>query len=258
MRGFVRCIALVGAALAAAAASAQIPDEFRNLQVLDPEIDRGELISIMRSFSGDLGVRCTHCHGGRDDLQGTDFASDALATKRTAREMLKMVRAIETGHLAALPVVAEAEGKRRAHVTCYTCHRGMEVPPRETTELLAEVVEEKGAEAVAESFAALRAEHADAGRYDLRAVVLFRLARQRMEQDDLDGALVLLDGLHEVDPDMGDGHALRAQVQIARGDLEAAERALAKAREVEPEARLADWVEGLLARAKEEEAPRDE
>lgn len=94
---------------AAVPVRSQIPDEVTNLQLLDPQIDKEELVSIMRSFALDLGVRCNHCHVGPENLQGMDFASDELATKRTARETIKMVRAIERGHLAALPVVVEGD-----------------------------------------------------------------------------------------------------------------------------------------------------
>lgn len=245
-----RSVPLLIALLVALPAAAQIPEEFENLQVIDSEIERSELISIMRSFTRALGVRCTHCHEGPDDLVGMDFASDELATKRTAREMLEMVRAIESGHLAALPVVEEGSGERRVHVTCYTCHRGMTVPPEESASMLAAIVESSGAREATDRFTELRAEHGDAGRYDLRPVVLFRLAREVMSSGEYDAAIIILDSLHETDPTMGDAYALRAQVEISRGNLEAAETALAKAREVEPEARLANWVEGLLERAR--------
>lgn len=232
-------------------AQAQIPDEFTNLQLLDPEISQGELISLMRGFSRDLGVRCTHCHGGRDDLVGTDFASDALATKRTARAMIKMVRAIQLGHLAALPVAVETAGHVPSGVTCYTCHRGVRTPPRPTADLLEERVATEGAEAAVRTFTELRANYSEGGLYDLRPVVLFRVARQAMESGQNEAALVLLDALHGLAPAMGDAYALRAQVEIARGSLEAAEVALEKAREVEPDARLADWVAQLLTKARE-------
>lgn len=229
----------------------QIPDEFTNLQLLDPQIDQAELVSIMRAFALDLGVRCNHCHVGPENLQGMDFASDELATKRTAREMIKMVRAIERGHLAALPVVVEGDRREAIEVSCYTCHRGAPTPPRPTTDLLDEAIATEGTEVAVEKFADLREMHSEAGRYDLRPVVLFRVARGAMEAGQHESALILLDSLHELAPAMGDAYALRAQVEIARNQLDAAQAAWEKARQVDPEARLADWVEGLLVEARE-------
>ncbi|HEX3155425.1 MAG TPA: hypothetical protein VHV32_12410, partial [Candidatus Angelobacter sp.] len=59
-------------------ATAQIPDKFTNLQVLSKETPKAELVSIMRTYAGDLGVRCGFCHTGGDPntLQGVNFASD--------------------------------------------------------------------------------------------------------------------------------------------------------------------------------------
>jgi hypothetical protein len=49
---------LLAVALNARPAAGQIPDSFTNLQVLPPSIGRDSLVSIMRSFSLALGVRC--------------------------------------------------------------------------------------------------------------------------------------------------------------------------------------------------------
>ena len=69
--------------------AAQIPDEFTNLKVLPKDISKREMVSIMRSFAGALGVRCKHCHVGEDpnSLEGYDFASDDPEPKRVARPL---------------------------------------------------------------------------------------------------------------------------------------------------------------------------
>ncbi len=57
---------------------------------------------------------CAYCHG-----EEGDFASDALYTKVVARRMIEMTRDINsswTDHVSP------------AGVTCYTCHRGQNVP----------------------------------------------------------------------------------------------------------------------------------
>ena len=79
----------------------------KNLKVLTPE----ELAAgAMRNAASGLGVMCTFCHVD-------DRSSDEKPEKLTARMMFSMVKDIN----ANFP-----DGK--AHVTCYTCHRGMEMP----------------------------------------------------------------------------------------------------------------------------------
>lgn len=78
-----------------------------NLKVLP---DDATLIPNMRGAAAGLGVMCDYCHA-------TDRASDEKPTKVTARLMFSMVKDIN----AKFP-----DGK--VHVTCYTCHRGAEMP----------------------------------------------------------------------------------------------------------------------------------
>src|SRR5688572_33487543 len=110
----------------APSAFAQIPQTFTNLQVLPKDIPRPQLVATMRGFAGALGVRCTHCHVGPDNLEGMDFATDQKAAKVAARAMLRMVRAINTDFMKALPP-ADAP---RGDVGCITCHRRSAKPPR--------------------------------------------------------------------------------------------------------------------------------
>ncbi len=111
--------------------SAQIPDEFTNLQLLNPEIEKDRLVGTMKNWADGLGVRCNHCHVGPDDLQGMNFASDEKAEKRTARKMLEMSRVINRELMKEIPI---AEGRRSMVVSCFTCHRGQtkpkNIPPR--------------------------------------------------------------------------------------------------------------------------------
>src|SRR5579862_7084984 len=79
----------------------------KNLQLLKPE----EIRDTMRSFTVALGGKCDTCH-----VKG-DFASDENHHKVIARKMIVMTREIN----AKFP-----DGK--AHVTCYTCHRGDHEP----------------------------------------------------------------------------------------------------------------------------------
>lgn len=64
----------------------------------------------MRMATAGLGVKCDACHV-------EDRSSDEKQMKKTARMMFAMVKDIN----AKFP-----DGQ--AHVTCYTCHRGEEMP----------------------------------------------------------------------------------------------------------------------------------
>jgi len=82
----------------------------KNLKVLPSE----GLQPTMQFYRAALGVMCTYCH-----VQG-DFASDDVRKKVIARNMIRMVGDINSRF---------PDGK--AHVSCYTCHRG-EAEPKMT------------------------------------------------------------------------------------------------------------------------------
>ncbi len=82
------------------------PVEYTNLKVLKS----GEhLMEVMRTFNVSLRAECATCH------VASDFASDAKPMKLMARQMIQMTEGLN----ATL-------GNGR--VTCYTCHRGDEIP----------------------------------------------------------------------------------------------------------------------------------
>jgi photosynthetic reaction center cytochrome c subunit len=91
----------------AAAPGAKTADKaYMNVEVLGG-IPADQLLPAMRYMTFALGVRCDYCH-----VQD-NFESDERAPKKRAREMMKMMFAIDNGSF----------GGHRA-VTCYTCHRG--------------------------------------------------------------------------------------------------------------------------------------
>ena len=67
-----------------------------NLKVLPKSIATREFIEMMRGFTRGLGVRCSTCHKGEEDmpLEKYDFPSDDKLLKRKAREMIRMVNTI--------------------------------------------------------------------------------------------------------------------------------------------------------------------
>ena len=90
----------------AAAAGKTAAQEFKNIQVLK-DILADELILTMQFISASLGVECEFCHVERQ------MDKDDKKTKKTAREMIRMVLAINQNNFS---------GQRE--VTCNTCHRG--------------------------------------------------------------------------------------------------------------------------------------
>lgn len=85
-------------------------EQFKNIQVLKG-IPADQLIPTMQFIAASLGVECEFCH-----VQGA-FEKDDKKTKQTARKMMEMMFAINKDNF---------EGHR--DVTCYSCHRGSEVP----------------------------------------------------------------------------------------------------------------------------------
>ena len=78
----------------------------KNIQLLKG-IPADRVEKVMFAFRTSLGVDCTHCH------EKDKFESDDKAAKKTAREMIRMMRDINKQYVGTT-------GK----VTCYTCHRG--------------------------------------------------------------------------------------------------------------------------------------
>ncbi len=87
---------------------------FKNVKVLG-DLSAGQFAQIMVDMTAWVSPQqgCTYCH------VATDFADDSLYTKGVARRMLQMTQHINAdwkSHVAA------------TGVTCYTCHRGNNVP----------------------------------------------------------------------------------------------------------------------------------
>lgn len=221
-------------------AAAQVPDTFTNLKVLPKESSKAELISTMRSWTQALGVRCVHCHVGPDNLQGADFASDQKPAKLAAREMLKMVQAINTQFLTALPA---HDGPRQA-VGCYTCHHGQEDPPAELGGTLIELANTQGPGAALARFRDLKAKDLAAGIYDFRERTLIRVGIALVEGGKLAGAIELLQGASELFPASANVFAALAQAQMQKGDREAALGSVRKALALDPGS---DFAKGILA-----------
>lgn len=159
----------------AASLTAQVPDEFTNLQFFPEDISRDELIGHMRQFSFSLGVRCQYCHFGGDGIsfEGVEFGSDEKPEKRRARAMLEMMAEINGTLLASIP-------ERRSPnvmVECRTCHRGLP-RPRMIDDLLREKIASDGATAAVAWYRTLREERHGGWSYDFGEWVITDLASE--------------------------------------------------------------------------------
>lgn len=86
--------------------------KYKNVKVLK-DMPASQMLPVMHLMRSALGTRCDFCHV----TEGDRFDLDTKEEKETAREMIRMVFAINKENF---------EG--RTAVTCNTCHRGQEHP----------------------------------------------------------------------------------------------------------------------------------
>lgn len=169
----LRRLALILSGSVATSVSAQLPERFENLKFFPATITRDSLVSVMRNFSFSLGVRCVYCHVGEDspNLAGIDWKSDEKATKRTAREMLRMVADINTRVQSVVSHAAPVT------VKCATCHRG--VPrPIALEDSLYKVAIASGGDAALVAYDTLRARFHGRSAYDFGSGTLIRVSER--------------------------------------------------------------------------------
>ena len=99
----------------AAPAEKTAAEAFKNIQVLK-DIPASQLMPSMFFIAASLGVGCDHCHVTAEHGPWP-LEKDDKKEKKTAREMMKMMMAINEQHF---------EG--RQEVTCATCHNGHDDP----------------------------------------------------------------------------------------------------------------------------------
>jgi photosynthetic reaction center cytochrome c subunit len=101
---------------AAPAEGPRAKDVFKNVQVLG-DLSVGEFTRTMAAITEWVAPQqgCAYCHGNNEDL-----SLDSHYTKVVARRMLQMTRHVNADWKSH---VAETG------VTCFTCHRGQNVPP---------------------------------------------------------------------------------------------------------------------------------
>lgn len=91
---------------------------YKNIQVLKG-MPAGDLHWVMHFMRASLNVRCSFCHVHDEKTNTWNFESDSIKEKSTAREMILMVKSINTNHFNG-----------NSAVTCFTCHGGHTNPVR--------------------------------------------------------------------------------------------------------------------------------
>ena len=171
--------------------------EIENLQVLPADTPAREVIGVMRDVTMALGVRCQYCHVGEEGkpLSEFDMPSDTKATKKRAREMMRMTQAINSQHLDKL------EGdKSGLQVTCATCHRGA-AKPEQLNDLMVRTVQEDGIDAALAKYDEVRKQYYGSGTFDFTDASLVMAAERLVASDKLDEAIKLLELNREHHPD---------------------------------------------------------
>lgn len=164
------CVTLI---TSSAAAQQWPPERLKNLKALPSDIPVRALVDTMTGFTRALGVRCTYCHVGKESegLEKYDFVSDEKPEKVKAREMLRMVLAINGDHLSKLAARREPP----IVVTCTTCHRGI-AEPRPLQQVLLAAYDAGGADSTEAAYRALRERYYGRAAYDFGEVPLADVA----------------------------------------------------------------------------------
>lgn len=206
-------IKLVGIVFWAAAASAQFPDKFTNLQVLPKDISRADLQSTMRGFAFALNVRCNHCHVEKTEGKKVqlDFPADDKETKKTARVMLQMVATINRDYIGKLPK------QPPIRVQCVTCHHGL-TQPRTLNSVLAEAIDQKGVDAAMTLYRDLRLKYFGSGQYDFGETSLNQLCESLLAEKKNKVALAIMEmNFDSNHPDSLWSYHMLAQAHEANG-----------------------------------------
>lgn len=213
-----------------------IPDEFTNLKVFPEDIAQQQLVSAMRGFSMGLGVRCEFCHEGEpgQPLSTFDFASDDKETKLKAREMLRMVEAINSDHLARLASRSEPA----IEVSCATCHHGQS-RPRTLVGVLLEAYSDGGAHAAATKYAELREQYYGSWTFDFGEFQLVQVAQQLAAAGHYADGIQLLSLNLEQFPGSASTHFAVGEIHLAAADTSAAIASYERSLELDPRNRAA-------------------
>jgi tetratricopeptide (TPR) repeat protein len=181
--------ALLPLVVAASAAAQGEQEKFTNLKVLPKDVPPAELHATMSDFTRALGVRCIFCHVGEEGkpFRHEDFAKDDKPTKLKAREMLKMVMAINADYLSKLDKREEPP----IRVQCFTCHHGV-TQPRTLQDVLSIAYDQGGMDSTLARYRALHDRYYGRAAYDFGEVALSLVAAHAESTGHADDSAKLL------------------------------------------------------------------
>lgn len=218
------------------------PQKAKNLKVLPKDSSPEKLRAVMRGFSRSLGVRCSHCHVGKEGepLSTYDFASDKNPKKDVARGMMRMLRSVNDQLMKIQPDKAD-----RVNMACQTCHRGL-TRPRTLAEELTLTYDKAGADSAVAEYRSLRFRYLDAGAYDFREGSLEDPILRATAKKDWAGAVALCRLGAEMFPGSAGAHANLGDAALAAGDTVQAIAAYERAVSLDPKRKdAADSLERL-------------
>lgn len=85
-----------------------------NLQVLPRDLSGAKLGKLMKQFTKDLGVECSHCHAQNPETHKLDYVSDDVPAKQAARVMITMINDINEKYTPKLVAYRSEWPARRA------------------------------------------------------------------------------------------------------------------------------------------------
>ena len=238
----VACLTIAGWAVPA---PAQIPDTFTNLKVLPKDISKGELVEVMRGFSGALGVRCTHCHVGSKtgDLREMHFSADDKKEKEIARAMMAMAGEIN----ATLKSKTGIEDP--IQVRCATCHHGV-TRPQPIADITKMEFEKGGVDSAKANYLALKEKYYGSDAYNFKPGPLNSVAEWLAQvKDDNSAAIAIMEFNIEQNPGVAYCYNLLGRIQAGSGMKAEAIASLKKAIELDPEDK---WSQGILKKLEKE------
>jgi len=206
------------------------PDKPQNLQVLPANWPGSRLRPVMTGFTRALGVRCSYCHVGEEGqpLSSYDFASDDNPNKNRAREMLRMLSAIND-HLKNI----EPSGDKRVNMWCHTCHRGRP-KPMTLAEELGESYRRDGLDAAMRHYDDLKKRFYGRGAYDFGEDSLNEFGYDLLGSDDVQGAISVFQTNTDAFPESANAWDSLAEASARAGDIESAKRFYTKSLELNP------------------------
>lgn len=205
------------------------PDHPKNLQVLPKDFPPDRLRAVMRGFTQALGVRCSHCHVGKEGapLSTYDFAADDNPNKRRARLMYKMLASVNQQLKEVQP------SGERVNMWCNTCHHG-KARPQTLSEAVLEDYHSQGADSAFARFRELRSRYYGSDAYDFTADGVNALASQIFQSGDTATALVFFQQNVIDYPGYAEGYGSLGDVYAAKGDADRARAFYLEALEKDP------------------------